>query len=26
MENDIISGLASANSDLVCLISYEDIS
>ena len=26
MENDIISGSASANSDLVCLISYEDIS
>jgi hypothetical protein len=25
-ENEIISGLASANSDLVCLISYEDIS
>ena len=25
-ENDIISGLASANSDLVCLISYEIIS
>ena len=26
MENDLISGLASANGDLVCLISYEDIS
>jgi len=25
-ENEIISGLASANSDLVCMISYEDIS
>ena len=25
MENEIISGLASADSDLVCLISYEDI-
>jgi len=25
-ENEIISGSASANSDLVCLISYEDIS
>ena len=26
MENDLISGSAIANSDLVCLISYEDIS